>query len=395
MIKAHKIRLNPTPDQQTYFMKAAGTARYAYNWAVAHWREAEGKKPTALELKKQFNAQKPDWAYEVTKCAAEGAFTDFANALRNFYEGRAGEPQFKKRSRGDFKFKINNDKFDVVGYFVKIPKLGLVNLAEKLRFSGKILGATVTKEANWWYISITVDQPDQRTLPKPGECGVDVGLLRLATLSDGTWFENLRPLRSLLDSLATLQQVFARKQPGSRNRAKLKAKIARLHKRIRDIRNDILHKLTTWIADRYGFVAIEDLHVTGLTHNHCLALSLSDAALGRLLDLLDTKVVSANGHLVKVDRFFPSSKRCVNCDHQRADLTLADRVFVCPECGFMADRDHNAAMNILKEGLRLAANQVSSGSGYDGRKTPPQPGYNLDKRSGSLSTPDHFCRSER
>jgi putative transposase len=108
MIKAHKIRLNPRPEQAVYFMKAAGTARYAYNWAVAQWRNAEGKKPTALELKKRFNAEKPDWVYEVTKCAAEGAFTDFGTALTNFYEHRAGEPQFKKRSKGDFKFKLVN-----------------------------------------------------------------------------------------------------------------------------------------------------------------------------------------------------------------------------------------------------------------------------------------------
>src|SRR5215472_518126 len=166
MIKAHKIRLNPTDEPNTYCMKAAGTARYAYNWAVAHWRAADGKKPTALELKKQFKAEKPEWVYEVTKCAAEGAFTDFGNALSNFYAKRAAEPQFKKRSRGEFKFKLNNDKFDVVGRWVKIPKLGLANMAEKLRFDGKILGAVVSREAKWWYISITVELPDTRTLPK-------------------------------------------------------------------------------------------------------------------------------------------------------------------------------------------------------------------------------------
>jgi putative transposase len=382
MIRAHKIRLNPTPEQHTYFMQAAGTARYAYNWAVAQWREADGKKPGARALKKQFNAIKPDWAYEVTKCAAEGAFTDFGAALTNFYAGRASEPQFKKRSRGEFTFKLNNDKFDVSGDWIKIPKLGLVNMAEKLRYSGKILGATIRREAAWWYVSITVEMPDHKTLPKPGECGGDVGLLRLATLSDGTLFENLRPLRHLLDKLARLQRIFARTQVGSHNREKLKAKIARLHKRVRDIRNDVLHKLTTWIARHYGFVAIEDLHVKGLTQNHCLALSLADAALGRLLDLLDSKVTSAHGLLVKVDRFFPSSKCCANCAAKRDDLTLADRVFVCPQCGFTADRDHNAAMNILKEGLRLAQT-AAAGSGYDG-VTPPQPGYTLDRRRQRL-----------
>ncbi len=401
MIKAHKIRLNPTAEQHSYFMKAAGTARYAYNWAVAQWREADGKKPTAQALKKRFNAQKPDWAYEVTKCAAEGAFTDFGTALTNFYEHRAEAPTFKKRSKGHFKFKLNNDKFDVSGSWVKVPKLGLVNLAEKRRYKGKILGATVSREAAWWYMSITVELPDCQPTPKSGECGVDVGLLRLATLSDGTGFENLRPLRHMLHWLARLQQLLACAQIGSHNREKLKAKIARLHKRIRDVRNDILQKMTTWITAHYGFVAVEDLHVKGLTQNHCLALSLADAALGRLLDLLETKVVSTNGQLVKVDRFFPSSKTCTNCAHIREELTLSDRVFVCPNCGFTADRDHNAAMNILKEGLRLAAcrldqsDQPPSDSGYDRRKSPPQTGYNLDTCDDLSSSSDHFCWSER
>jgi putative transposase len=401
MMRAHKIRLNPTAEQDTYFMQAAGPARYAYNWAVAAWREVQGTKPTALELKKQFNAQKPAWAYEVTQCAAEGAFTDLGTALTNFDEKRAEEPRFKKRSQGHFGFKLNHDKFEVVGHWVKIPKLGLVNMAEKLRYTGKIMGAVISREADGWSISIHVERPDQPTLPQAGECGLDAGLLRLATLSDGTFFENLRPLRSLLDRLATLQRVFARKQLGSRHRARLKAKIARLHKRIRNIRHDILHKLTTWMAEHYGFVAVEDLHVKGLTQNHCLALSLSDAALGHLLDLLESKVLGANAQIVKVDRFFPSSKRCVNCNHKRDDLTLSDRIFVCPNCAFTADRDHNAAMTILKEGLRLASrrleqsDQASSGSGYDGRKTPPQTGYNLDTHSGKLAMSDHVCRSER
>ena len=395
-IKAHKIRLNPTPEQRTYFMKAAGTARYAYNWAVAHWRGADGKKPTALELKKQFNAEKPDWVYEVTKCAAEGAFADFGAALSNHYAGRAGEPQFKKRSRGEFKFKLNNDKFDVVGHWVKIPKLGLVNLAEKLRFNGKILGAVVRREAQFWYISVTVELPDTKALPVSGACGVDVGLLHWATLSDGTLFENIRPLRHLLAKLAALQQVFARKQPGSTNRARLKAKIARLHKRIRDIRADLLHKLTTWIAEHYGFVAVEDLNVKGMTQNHCLTLSLADAALGHLLALLETKVVAASGQLIKVDRFFPSSKQCALCGCKHAELPLSDRTFVCPNpaCGFTADRGLNAALNILNEALRMASLNPRSGNGYDRAKTPPQTGYNLDQGM-HIVTFNHICIPER
>jgi putative transposase len=319
MIKSHKIRLNPTPEQGVYFMKAAGTARYAYNWAVEQWRASEGKRPTAMELKKRFNAEKPDWVYEVTKCAAEGAFTDFGKALTNFHAGRSGEPEFKKRSRGDFKFKINNDKFDVRGHWVKIPKLGLVNLSEKLRFKGKIMGAVVSREAGWWYIGITVEMPDRHGCALPGQCGVDAGVLRIATISDGIAVDALRPLRNLLPRIQRLQQLLATKQKGSRNREKLKDKIARLHKRVRDIRGDLLHKLTTWIARHYGFVAVEALNV---------------AAMATMLTLLEQKVTIDNGQLVKIDRFFPSSKTCSHCGHKHADLTLSDRIFVCSQCSF-------------------------------------------------------------
>jgi putative transposase len=198
--------------------------------------------------------------------------------------------------------------------------------------------------------------PDVPTCQKPQQVGVDVGLLRLATLSDGETFENKRPLRQELDHLAVLQRVLARKEKGSKNREDVKRKIGRLHKRIRDIRDDALHKLTTQIARNYGFVAIEDLNIEGMVKNHCLALSLQDAALGRLRLFLETKVPAQGGMIIKVDRFFPSSKTCCRCGCKRDDLSLSDRVFVCsnPECQLELDRDLNATINILNEGLRLA-----------------------------------------
>jgi putative transposase len=379
MIKAHKLRLNPTPEQSNYFMKAAGTARYAYNWAVALWRESEGNKPTALQLKKRFNAEKPDWAYDVTKCAAEGAFTDFGKALTNYYVGRADAPTFKKRSKGHFKFKLNNDKFNVVGHWINIPKLGLVNMAEKLRLQGKILGAVVSREAKWWYVSITVEIPDVYGCARPEQAGIDVGLLHLATLSDGIAVDAVRPLRNLLARIKRLQQLLETKQPGSKNREKLKAKISRLHKRVRDIRHDLLHKLSNWIAQHYGFVAAENLNVAGMLQNHKLALSLSDAALGRLLDLLERKVPEFHGDFVQVDRFFASSKTCAACAHKRADLSLSDRTFVCPACGFSLDRDWNAALNILHEGLRVASNPRRPVVATTDVNS-PSTGYNLDLR---------------
>jgi putative transposase len=312
MIRAHKIRLNPIPEQETYFYKAAGTSRFAYNWAVNVWSTSEGKKPSAALLKKQFNTQKPDWAYEVTKCAAEGGFMDFASALDKHYTEGAGEPQFKSRKRGHFSFYIANDKFRVSGHWINVPKLGWVNMAQKLRLHGKIMSARIVKTGNHWYAAISVEMPAKQVVPKVEAIGVDVGILHLATLSDGKVFDNERPLRNNLHRLAQLQRVLVRKVKGSHNYEKIKAKIRQLHARIRNIRDDILHKMTTFIAKKYGFVATEDLYVKGMTKNHRLALSLQDAALGRLLTLLQNKVEDRYGVLVKVGRFFASSKTCSN-----------------------------------------------------------------------------------
>lgn len=355
MLKAHKIRLNPNKDQENYFYKAAGTARFAYNWAVAKWREAVGKKPTALELKKQFNSEKPDWVYEVTKCAAEGAFFDFGSALSKHYKEGAGQPQFKSKNRGHFSFYLANDKFDIKGNWLRVPKLGLVNCAEKLRFKGKIVGATISREAKWWYVSVTVELPEPEKKPPNGQCGLDLGILRLATLSDGTTFENARPLKKNQSRLAQLQQKLAKKQKGSKNWLKLKAKIRRLHKQIQDIRKDILHKLTTTIAQSYGYVAVENLNVTGMLKNHKLAQALSDAALSLLKELLTSKVQATGGVIVAVDRFFASSKLCSSCGEKRAELSLGERIFSCAKCGLVVDRDLNAALNILNEGLRVTS----------------------------------------
>ena len=365
MIKAHKIRLHPTVEQADYFTRAAGTARFVFNWALSEWwrqREA-GEKPSALALKKQFNAIRKEqfpWSYSVTKCAVEGAFMDIAAAFKNFFEARKagpkiGYPHFKSKKRSRQSFYLANDKFQLGDHWIAVPKLGRVNMAEKMRFCGKILSARISKTAGWWFVSISVELPDTVSENTQPSVGVDVGLNRLATLSDGRRFENQRPLRHLLKRLRRLNKELARRTKGGKNWQKTKCKLARLHYRIACLRHDRLHKLTTEIARSSGFVGVEDLHVRGLIRNRCLSLSFSDAALGKLLDLLATKVQQTGGILVKVDRFFPSSQRCHRCHEQRMDLVLADRVFVChnPLCDYVGDRDENASINILQEALRL------------------------------------------
>src|ERR1700730_9683542 len=332
MIKAHKIRLHPTPEQANYFARAAGTARFVFNWALAEWKmqyEAGGK-PNAKALKKQFNAIRREqfpWSYEVTKCAVEGAFMDVAAAFKNFFEGRkagrkVGYPHCKSKKRSRQSFYLANDKFTVGDHWIDVPKLGRVNMAEKMRFSGKILSARISKTADWWFVSITVEVSDERPVNTNPPVGIDVGLNRLATLSDGMRYENQKPLGHLLKRLRRLNKELARRTKGGKNWQKTKGKLARLHYRIACLRADFLHKLTSEVAKHHGLVAIEDLYVKGLIQNRCVSRSFSDAALGTLLDLLESKVPRAGGRLVKVGRFYPSSQLCHQCGSRRADLTL-------------------------------------------------------------------------
>jgi putative transposase len=298
MIKAHKIRLHPTPEQANYFARAAGTARFTFNWAVAEWKRhyEAGGKPSALALRTQFNQIKKEqfpWVYDVTKCAVEGAFMDVAAAFKNFFEGRkagrkTGFPTFKTKRRSRQSFYLANDKFTVGDHWIDVPKLGRVNMAESLRFTGKILSARISKQASWWWVSITVEMPDEMALNTSPPVGVDVGLNRLATLSDGRKFENQRPLVYQLKKLRRLNKELARRTKGGKNWLKTKDTLSRTHYEIACMRLDWLHKLTTEIAKTSGFVAVEDLHVKGLIRNRCLSRSFSDAAVGTLLDLLES-----------------------------------------------------------------------------------------------------------
>ena len=379
MIKAHKIRLHPTPEQAVYFAKAAGTARFVWNWALAEWnRQYEaGEKPTAFKLKKQFNAIRRDqfpWTWEVTKNASDQPFLDLGKAFTAFFEGKARRPRFKSKKRSKPSFYLANDQFELKDHHVWIPKLGWVNMAENLRFTGKVTGARITRTADWWFISLTVEVPDEYPEKRHTAVGIDVGLNRLATLSTSEGVENQAFLRTALKKLRQANKRLHRRKPGSKNREKARRQVARLYYRITCMRDDVLHKLTTRLANCYGIIGIEDLNLKGLLKNRRLSRSFSDAALGKLLNLLDAKVGQRGGQVIKVGRFFPSSKTCHSCGWKWEAMQLSDRVFLCqnPMCAyhlFPHDRDYNASLNILYEALRLVGliDQVVTaiGSGDD------------------------------
>jgi putative transposase len=358
MIRAHKIRLNPTEEQIVYFRKACGTRRFVFNWGLAEWKRQHeaGEKPSAMAIKKQFNSIKKDlfpWVYEVTKCATEGAFVDLGDAFQRFFNKQTGYPQFKKKGKSNDSFYVANDKFRVEDHTITLPHIGKVNMTEPLRFAGKIMSATISRTADWWFVSIAVEVADEHHPPSPQAVGIDLGLNHLATLSDGTVFENQKPLRHLLRKVKRLNQDLSRKQKGSKNREKAKRKLARLHYKICCKREDGLHKVTTKIAEGFGFVALEHLNVKGMIQNHKLALSLGDASLGKFDKLLTSKVLTRNGVVQHIGRFYPSSKTCHLCGHVKSELTLSEREYQCESCGLACDRDYNASVNILQEGLRL------------------------------------------
>jgi putative transposase len=245
-------------------------------------------------------------------------------------------------------------------------------MAENQRFQGKVTGARITKTADWWFVSLTVEMPDEMPEIRPAAIGIDVGLNRLATLSTGEGYENQAFLRTALKKLRQANKRLHRRVKGSKNREKARRQVARLHYRITCLRDDVHHKLTTRLAECYGMVGIEDLNLKGLLKNRKLARTFSDAALGKLLDLLTSKVEQRGGQVIKVGRFFPSSKTCHSCGWKWEALELSHRVFLCQNksCAyyqFAQDRDHNAALCILFEALRLIGliDQAVSGIGSD------------------------------
>jgi putative transposase len=399
VIRAHLIRLNPTPEQEAYFRKASGTARFVFNWALARWKDyrAQGRRVSMHDLKKEFNQIKREhfpWVYDVTKCAAEQEFTNLGQALANYFRkkkaGRlpklsrprkdgeqGGFRRLKTKKQGYGSFYLANDKFSVDGHTVQIPKLGRVNMTERLRFEGKIVSATVSYRASWWWIAITVDTPTPPNQPKPlTAVGVDVGLKALAVVSTGEVVENQKHLARRMRRMKRLQRALSRKQSGSQNRARAVVRLAKAHFKVACARKDVAHKFTSRLVQQAAVIGMEDLHVSGLLKNHRLARAISDAAWAEIGRQLSYKAPTAGSQVIWVDRFFPSSQLHHGCGGRKADLSLNERSWKCPVCGQVVERDLNAALNIRDEAMRLVtASAVVATSGTEkiacGRRVRP------------------------
>ena len=357
MILAHKIELIPTKEQVVYFLKASGTSRFVYNWCLQEWNKqySEGKKPSAYNLKKEFNAIKYEnypWLKEIHRDAHSKPFEDVNSAFQKFFKKTSRYPQFKKRTHGR-SFYVSNDKFSVDRFTVKLPKIGVIKIAEELRFSGKITSAVVSQDTDRWFISISVDIPDYHKSRTSNEIvGIDLGIHSALTLSTGEKFSAPKPLKRYLKKLQRLSRQHSRKQKGSENKKKSALRLARLHRKIKCIRSDFIHKIITQVCSKSHIIVLEDLAVRNMVKNHKLARSLIDVSFGEIKRQFVYKAKIYGNRLIFADRFFPSSKACSNCGNVKDTLLLSEREYCCEECGYVQDRDINASLNLRTLGLR-------------------------------------------
>ncbi len=358
--QAYRYELDPSIKQRTALRKHAGAGRFAYNWGLARrierFEQNEGKDrfTDAVEQHREWNTWKKEnapWWNEVSKCAPQESLRDLDKAFSNLRRGRKngqsiGFPNFKRKGVRD-SFRLTG-AISVLPRSIQLPRLGKIRVKERTdKFRGRILSATVSREADRWYVSLTVKR--ERSDPKPINgpvVGLDLGIRTFAVVSDGTEFASPKPLQCALKRLKRRGRQHSRKEKGSKNRRKSALRLARLHRKIRNKRRDFFHKVTSRLTKTKSVIVVEDLAVRNMVRNHCLARAIVDASWSEFRRMLEYKAVWYGSKILVADRFYPSSKTCSNCDTVKKELDLSQRIFMCPRCGFSMDRDRNAAQNL-------------------------------------------------
>ncbi|WP_245568600.1 RNA-guided endonuclease InsQ/TnpB family protein [Nocardia concava] len=379
----YRYRVYPTPGQQESLARAFGCARVVYNDALAERRAAFANKLPYIpdgELSKRLTAAKatPEraWLGEVSAVVLQQALADLNSAYRNFFDSVTGKrkgskvssPRFRSRrdNRQSVRF-TRNARFAVTaGKKLRLPKIGEVKVAWSRELPAEPSSVTVIKDAaGRFFASFVVEVGDAPLPPVDPEVGIDLGLETFAVLSDGKRIESPRFLRRAERRLRRAQKALSRKQKGSANRAKARLMVAKAHARVADTRRDWAHKQATAIVRENQAVYVEDLCVKGLARTR-LAKSVHDAGWGIFLHLLEEKAARVRRYFTKVDRFYPSSQICAPCGHRDGPKPLSVRVWTCPACGAVLDRDLNASNNVLAAGraerlLNACGDQVSPG----------------------------------
>ena len=359
MLKSYKYKIKPTEDQKVLLNKHFGSIRFAYNYFLNERKfEYETTKQTlnyndnSATLTKLKKQEEFKWLKEINSQSLQHSLKSLDDAYNSFFKKRTGFPKFKsKHSKNSFKvpqFVRVND-----GYLI-IPKFkDPIKMIQDRKFKGDIRQATLSKTpTNEYFVSILVETEHKKFQKTGKEVGIDLGIKDFVITSDGYKYKNNRFTKTYENKLTENQRHLAKKVRGSSKYNKQKLKVAKLHKKITNSRLDNLHKVSTELIKKYDIIYLEDLNIKSMIKNHKLAKHISDASWGKFITLLEYKANWNDKEIIKIDRFFPSSKQCNNCGFINQNLKLDCREWTCPSCNTKLDRDFNASKNILKEGIK-------------------------------------------
>ena len=371
-IRGYKTKLVLSDKERAWCWQCAGAARWCYNWGLDAMKTAheQGRKTSAWAEKKRLNGIKDDvapWLRESPYIVLQTAFDNLDAAYQNFFRrvkggDTPGYPKFKSRKQPRQAFGLRDD-IRVSEKKIKLPRIGWLRLAEHgylpMSKNARILYATIVTQnhGDTWYVSLQVEETVSEPVPAT-DCplGIDLGIKSLAVVSDGTVYENVRPLRSAEQRIARLSRELARRNKGSQNWLKTKAKLNKAHEKARNTRQHYLHQISAeTVAKRPSVIVMENLNVKGMMANRHLSRAIADLGMYELRRQMGYKAEWTGSRLLLADRWEPSSKRCSECGAVKETLSLNERTYVCSECGSILDRDLNAARNLAALALSQPA----------------------------------------
>ena len=375
IFRTYQFELQPTQEQKVLLDKHFGCVRYVYNHFLNERKEqyqADKKSDnyykqaaTLTELKKK---EETAWLKEVNSQSLQFALRCLDTAYVNFFRGNAKFPRFKSRKKKNSFTVPQFAKLEYGRFFAPKFKEGIkVNIHREVK--GEISKCTLSKTPTGKYFVSILSEEQYQPKEKTGAvCGVDLGLKDFAITSDGIKFKNNKYTKQYEKELAKAQKHLSRKTKGSNSFERQKQKVAKIHEKISNTRQDVLHKVSRQLVSDYDIIALEDLNIKGMMSNRKLSKHIADASWGTFVRFLEYKADWNDKQVVKINRFYPSSKTCNVCGWINQDLNLSVREWTCKN-GHHLDRDENAAKNILKEGLKIISSGTGDYTGGDSNKT--------------------------